>query len=259
MSEIELKLEEIKNYDIFIYLDANRSVDPKHVAKLADSIKRKNLLKLRPVITTSKYEVIDGQNRIAACKLLGIGVPTYASDDLEYEDVVALNNSQKPWSFRNFFNFHLIRGTEGFRLVSDLSKKYGVELNSVLAAISIDGKPHLPKAKIGQIDMNNEKEVENILIQCQDYKSYCSYWSSVNFVEAIRWLNEPKIYSKTSQFKYDHKLLMKELKARTDFTLEYWSSYRRISSFASLTSTYVIYRTITDLQAHIEANHAINL
>lgn len=259
MKPIILQLEEVTDYDIFVFIDANRAIDQKHVAKLVESIRRKNLLKLRPVITTSKYEVIDGQNRIAACKELGIGVPTFASDDLDYNDVVALNNSQKPWSFRNFFNFHLVNKVVGFQLVLDLSKKYGVHLNSVLAALSSDGKPHLPKAKIGEIDLGNEQGVDAILRQCEDYKENCGYWDTVNFVEAMRWLNNPKIYSRTENFTYNHELVLSKIKEVPEFTLEYWSTYRRISAFASLSSSYVIHKTIKDLQAHIEVNNRIRL
>lgn len=71
-----MEIFKTKDYDSFLVITSNREVNKAHVKKLAQSIRRRNLLFLRPVICTPAMEVIDGQHRIAACQLLGEGYST---------------------------------------------------------------------------------------------------------------------------------------------------------------------------------------
>ena len=60
------------NYGMFKFLDQNRETMDKHIADLAASIKESG--QIHAIVVNDKFEIIDGQNRFKACKLLGVPV-----------------------------------------------------------------------------------------------------------------------------------------------------------------------------------------
>ena len=96
----KMVVKKTKDYSMFSLLKRNRVTDDKAINNLVVSIKKYG--QLQPIIVNQKLEVIDGQHRFEACKILGYEVAYLISDDATINDVVLINNTQKPWNYRDY-------------------------------------------------------------------------------------------------------------------------------------------------------------
>jgi hypothetical protein len=122
------------DYDIFIFRGDNRAkISQLHVIKIAESIKSKNLLELKPIDVTSKMEIIDGQHRLLAAKKLGVPIYYKISDRLEPADIIKMNVIKK-WMLDDYLNYYLKNHYpeyikfEHFLKENNLSLKIGLNL-----------------------------------------------------------------------------------------------------------------------------------
>jgi hypothetical protein len=133
IKHIPMEIFQTKDYDSFKVIVSNREVDKTHVKKLSGSIRRKNLLYIRPVIVNTRMEVIDGQHRIAACQEIDETVYYIKVDQLSKEDIAILNTAQKNWTRMDFINFYAIEGRDEYRKLSKLINKYPVKVSFLLS------------------------------------------------------------------------------------------------------------------------------
>ena len=88
------------NYNMFKFLDQNRETIDRHIADLAASIKESG--QIHAIVVNDKFEIIDGQNRFKACKLLGIPVMYIKSKNASIKDVILMNNTQLGWKMKDY-------------------------------------------------------------------------------------------------------------------------------------------------------------
>lgn len=119
-----MEIFQTTDYDKFQIIVSNREVDKSHVKKLAESIKRKNLLFIRPLIVNEKMELIDGQHRLQAAALIKAPVFYVKASGLTKTDITVLNTAQKNWTRIDFINFYAIEGVPEFKQLSKLINKY---------------------------------------------------------------------------------------------------------------------------------------
>lgn len=112
------------NYDQFKIILSNREVDKNHVRRLARSIKKKNLLFVRPLIVDGKLQVIDGQHRLEACRQSNEPVYYIKCEGLTKQDIAVLNTAQKNWTRLDFINFYAIEGRKEFKELSKIINKF---------------------------------------------------------------------------------------------------------------------------------------
>jgi len=118
------------DYSKFKLMPDNRDVDKKHVADLIINIRKRG--QLQPILVNEKGEVLDGQRRLQACKLLGIPVMYLLSYKTTIKDVILINTSQRSWvnldylkcfSHENHWN-HL-----EYRKISKFQKEYTLKFD----------------------------------------------------------------------------------------------------------------------------------
>jgi len=118
------------DYSKFKLMPDNRDVDKKHVAELVINIRKRG--QLQPILINEKGEVLDGQGRLKACKLLGIPVMYLLSYKTTIKDVILINTTQKSWgtldylkcfSHENHWN-HL-----EYRKISKFQKEYALKFD----------------------------------------------------------------------------------------------------------------------------------
>lgn len=63
-----------KNYDMFEFITANRSINRSHVNKLKKSLSEYGFLSSQPITVSNDMKIIDGQHRFIACKEMGIPI-----------------------------------------------------------------------------------------------------------------------------------------------------------------------------------------
>ena len=166
------------DYSKFIILEDNRDVDENAVNKLVVSIKKRG--QLQPIIVNDKYQVIDGQHRLDACKILGIPVAFIKSTKATIKDVVLINNTQKSWRnqdyLKTFSHSNHVNHLEYKKVVTFLKNytlPFTVGLNLLSGALASGGATNkLVSFKNGDFKIENLDKAERWAAQLIKIKAF---------------------------------------------------------------------------------------
>lgn len=88
-------VQSTNDYTMFQKCKSNRELDPGNIKRIKSSILAKNLLHLRPILVSKNFEIIDGQHRLEAARLLKVPIFYQIHEESDFEDVILLNANQK--------------------------------------------------------------------------------------------------------------------------------------------------------------------
>lgn len=128
------------DYSQFKFVKCNRGV--RALNKLVKSISDCNLLPYNPIKVTPKMEIIDGQHRFEACKLLNLPVYyTIIDDDIAVEKAIkTLNTAQRNWGLPDYLHFHCENGQPNMLSFRNFIRYHGIkDVNIGFAAMCYIG------------------------------------------------------------------------------------------------------------------------
>jgi hypothetical protein len=104
-----------KTYDLSMFksIDGNRVPNLQHIKRLASSVKEYGM-KCNPIIVNERYEVIDGQHRLAAAKEAETFVYYIMIKGYTLSEVHTLNLNQKNWTKKDFMDGYADMGIESY-------------------------------------------------------------------------------------------------------------------------------------------------
>ena len=108
MNQNEYKKQLTTDYSMFKTMPGNREVSSKRIESITKNVKMFG--QLNPIIVNENYEVIDGQGRLAACKLLEIPVWYIVCSGLTWEHCVAMNSTGVNWAIKNYIDAYADHG-----------------------------------------------------------------------------------------------------------------------------------------------------
>jgi hypothetical protein len=111
---MERQIHETKEYSIFKKVKQNRIIDMKHVVKLAESIKEKDKRIDFPIIINNNMEIIEGQHRFEACKLLNLSVYYIFAISMSIDDISRINTINKKWTMEDYLHQYSENGNENY-------------------------------------------------------------------------------------------------------------------------------------------------
>jgi hypothetical protein len=97
----------------FVTMNGNRVTNPKHVERIALSQEQNGVL-MNPIIVNSLWEVVDGQHRLEASKLNGVGVYYIVAPNYSLDEVHALNLNQKNWGSKDYLQGYADMGLKQY-------------------------------------------------------------------------------------------------------------------------------------------------
>ena len=95
-------MQQTMDYTIFKKLEGNQPIVQAHVQRLVEAIQKKNLLSIRPIIVNKNMQVVDGQHRLEAAKILCFPIYYIEAEKLNIQDVAVLNTNQRNWKMETF-------------------------------------------------------------------------------------------------------------------------------------------------------------
>lgn len=105
-TEADLEFGVIKkttDYNRFMYMGGNRTVDVKHVKELQAQMERnRSMFASLPILVNENWYIVDGQHRFEAAKALGLPVYYIMQKNAGLSDARQLNIAQKRWSMKDF-------------------------------------------------------------------------------------------------------------------------------------------------------------
>ena len=121
------------DYEKFSILEQNRVVNDKHVNELVVSIQNNG--QLTPIIVNEKFEIIDGQHRFDACKILKQSVMYLISYKTSINEVILMNNTQKSWKLPDYlrcFSDNQWHNHETYQKVDKFMREHDLKLTTCI-------------------------------------------------------------------------------------------------------------------------------
>ena len=193
-----------KDYDQFILVATNRPVDKNHVLKLKNSITKKNLLHLNPIIVNEQFNVIDGQHRLQAARELELDIYFIKSQDIGQEDIATLNTNKKMWQIGDYVRYHAKNGKKAYHALQLFMKNFHFlpPSNAILIACG-DINPR--DVRDGNLKDLNLDEAEAFMGRLSDIRNHFADAYSRKFVMAVR------VCEKVAG--YEHKKMVEKIAA----------------------------------------------
>lgn len=200
-----------KDYDKFKLLPQNRPIDKAHVKHMAHSIDIRNMLDKFPILVTKNHEVIDGQHRLEACRLLNIPVVYRVDDDLGSEDIIQLNTSRK-WNTSDYFNYYVQLKVPAYVELQKWLKKTGLTFRVGTAILGIAAEKNSKQFRDGKMEFKEDGEVaeyeliKDSLEVIQRHTGFKSYHQSAKFWKGMLFLVRSPEFNKEHWFKNLNKM-----------------------------------------------------
>lgn len=105
---------------MFKSLEANRDVKESRKQILISSIDKNGFIPV-PIVVNEKYEVIDGQGRLAACKELGKEIAYTIVGGTGIKECRTLNANAKTWTMHDYIASYAAQGSKDYQRLLSLS------------------------------------------------------------------------------------------------------------------------------------------
>ncbi len=122
---------------IFKTLIGNRDVKDSRKQTLVESIDKHGYINT-PIIVNEKFEVIDGQGRLAACKELGKPIAYTIIPNIGINECMVLNMNTKNWSMFDYIKSYANMGNLNYKRLSKLASM-GFGIRTYMFANSLYG------------------------------------------------------------------------------------------------------------------------
>ena len=163
------------DYSMFKFLDQNRETMDRHIADLAASIKESG--QIHAIVVNDKFEIIDGQNRFKACKLLGIPVMYIQNKTASIKDVILMNNTQVGWKMRDYLRCFYNKKHDNYAEYVDVNnfmEEYKLNFSITLYLLSDArsdeyGRVAFKKGTFKVKNMAKAKKMANILVKIKAF------------------------------------------------------------------------------------------
>ena len=205
------------NYDMFGFFEGNREINECHVKNLMESLSENQIPV--PIIADQTLRVGDGQNRLEACKRLGLPVYYIIIPVLTLEDVKKLNSNVKTWSWQQHMKSFIDLGYEDYITYEEFFNSY--ELNHTECMQLLLGHTSLRKGKEkgqktmakafadGQFEIVQHEKAIKQANMITEIKPYFDSFTHGHFVRALLHLFNKK------QDVFSFRKFMKKLAKRT--------------------------------------------
>ena len=196
-----------KDHSIFKMLGDNRDINELHVRRLVQSFKENYLIS--PIIVNEKFQIIDGQHRLEACKETGLPVYYIIIQGYSIAEVQVLNTHQKNWTKLDFLKMYVSQGRPAYiafqKFMDDFPE---LDFGSVERLVRL--KPGLSKEgkDAGPLQGATMKDFEEgrlkiptietsyaMARRVMDYKPYYHGFYKRTFVAALMGLMNSKLYN----------------------------------------------------------------
>jgi hypothetical protein len=198
-----LEVFKTKNYEMFKYLEGNRSINALHLKRLMSSMDEQHLIS--PIIVNERYEIIDGQHRYEASKALNL--PLYYIQIKKYglSEVQRFNSNQKNFSYEDYLNGYCDLGYEDYIILKEFKDRYGFEWTVTLSLLAgSHGGKHSNDFKQGKFKIKDLKKADANAQKLEDFSRFYAGYKRKFFSNAVlRVINSKN---------YNHKQMMEKLK-----------------------------------------------
>lgn len=123
-------IQKTTNYNLFKTIEGNRDLNPNHLAKLAMSVAKKNLLQYAPIMVNESMEVIDGQHRLEVARQSKLEIYYTIVPRARLDEVMELNTTLRNWKLTDFVNSMIVTGNKEMQYLRNFCEEYGISITA---------------------------------------------------------------------------------------------------------------------------------
>lgn len=122
------------DYRKFKIMGGNRRVVKAHVKNIAESMALyPDIFKIKPILVNENLDVVDGQHRLAAAKMLKVPVWYEVVKNVGSNEAIIINNNQRNWSTLDYIRSYAQQGLSDYKeFLRIFNKHQGIPVYTVL-------------------------------------------------------------------------------------------------------------------------------
>ena len=214
------KIYSTSEYNLFHKLKGNRGINELHVRKLVEAIKEKDLQ--IPIIVDEDMNVLDGQHRLDAYKIVGNPVSYIVKDKFELQDVRNVNSVNRKWTLTEYLMSYCKLGKKDYQLLEWFHRTYEFGIAECVAMLN--GKGYINSTALKEFrkgefvieDLEQGKTWAKNINACGEY---FQYYKKATFIKAMLSAMKDKTFSFKIFFKRlsNNSSKLKNQGSRNDF------------------------------------------
>lgn len=215
VAETEIKTYSTNDYGLFKYIDANRTVNKRHVQEIIQSMEQKpDYLKHRPVLVNDALEIIDGQHRVQAASTLHVPIYFQIAEDTGISDAQLMNALQRGWSLIDFARSHALNNSDldrakVYKTFLSLFEEYKIPISQLVAFCEQRNRRNSSVSfKKGELTIKDEATTRNWLNMMEEILETIDS----KLVTHSRYALTSALMTMFKHGDYDHERMIKKLK-----------------------------------------------
>jgi hypothetical protein len=206
MTNSKRSIEITEDYTLFDRIEGNRLINKGQVKRLFSSFNRNPVLvDAVPIIVNDKYQIVDGQHRLEAIKLLKKPVPYIMVPDLTLEDVQILNSATKAWSPIDFAKSFAELGNQDYITYLNFREEYRIT-HEVLVTYLGQESYSAASFKAGKFKTGDLEKAHLLCRQLTDLKEFIRRGSEKKFAIGFKQI--------ATHPDYDHARMIAKLRIK---------------------------------------------
>ena len=180
------KIYSTTEYGVFNKLRGNRSVNELHVRRLVEAIKEKDLQ--IPIIVDHDMNVLDGQHRLDAYKIVGNPITYIIKDKFELQDVRNVNSVNRKWTLTEYLMSYCKLGKKDYQLLEWFHRTYEFGIAECVAMLNGKGYTNvniLKEFRKGEFVIDDLEQGKTWAKNINACGEYFEYYKKRGFVHAM--------------------------------------------------------------------------
>ena len=214
------KIYSTTEYGAFNKLRGNRAVNELHVRRLVEAIKEKDLQ--IPIIVDHDMNVLDGQHRLDAYKIVGNPITYIIKDKFELQDVRNVNSVNRKWTLTEYLMSYCKLGKKDYQLLEWFHRTYEFGIAECVAMLNGKGYTNvniLKEFRKGEFVIDDLEQGKTWAKNINACGEYFQYYKKATFIKAMLSAMKDKTFSFKIFFKRlsNNSSKLKNQGSRNDF------------------------------------------
>jgi hypothetical protein len=120
------------DYKMFKRLPGNRKINRSKLEKLIEAIRECNLLEDNPIIVDQDMNILDGQHRLEAAKVLCLPIYYKVSVNMKPRHIRIVNGWQNVWRLEDFLSSYVELGNDEYKYLEEFINEYNIHLSDAI-------------------------------------------------------------------------------------------------------------------------------
>ena len=214
------KIYSTTEYGVFNKLRGNRAVNELHVRRLVEAIKEKDLQ--IPIIVDHDMNVLDGQHRLDAYKIVGNPITYIIKDKFELQDVRNVNSVNRKWTLTEYLMSQCKLSKKDYQLLEWFHRTYEFGIAECVAMLNGKGYTNvniLKEFRKGEFVIDDLEQGKTWAKNINACGEYFQYYKKATFIKAMLSAMKDKTFSFKIFFKRlsNNSSKLKNQGSRNDF------------------------------------------